>query len=141
MTYKKGRTQMNPYTIIGAITVSAIFYTGMVALFAWMGTPLISAMALVYGSMLLLMMTMQRRASVSCGQERRQIAYQSHGQNRSLSLNHSSISVPSMNFKSSVQPVSISATIAATQATADDDSLYDNSRRVSASSGNQWQSR
>jgi len=58
---------MNPYTIIGAITVSAIFYAGMVSLFAWMGAPLIGAMALVYGSMLLLMMTMQRRASVNCG--------------------------------------------------------------------------
>jgi len=129
---------MNPYTIIGAITVSAIFYAGTVALFAWMGTPLISAMALVYGSMLLVMMTMQRRASVSCGQERRQTAYES--QNQNLDLNNSAISVTSMNIKSGVQPVSISATIVATQATANDDSLYDNSRRVSASSGNQWRS-
>ena len=78
---------MNPYAIIGAIAVSAVFYAGTVALFAWMGTPLISAMALVYGSMLLLMMTMQRRASVSCGQGRRQTPYQSYYRDQSLSLN------------------------------------------------------
>jgi len=137
---------MNPYTIIGAITVSAIFYAGMVSLFAWMGAPLIGAMALVYGSMLLLMMTMQRRASVNCGQERRQRLYQSQR------LSRKAISVPSVNIKSSVRssnvrPVSISGYsrkipipdfYAITQATANDDSFYDSDIIVNASSGNHW---
>ena len=96
---------MNPYMIIGAIAISTIFYSGMVALFAWLGTAVISAMFLVYGAMLLLMMTMQRRASVSCSTQVERTRFGSF----QSGTNQPAMNLSDLNLKIGVEPVPLAA--------------------------------
>ncbi len=57
-----GQHLMNPYQILGAITLCASLFAGIVALLAMQGLPIISAFVIVYAAAIWFMLSLQRRA-------------------------------------------------------------------------------
>ena len=64
---------MNPYQIVGLIAGCSLVFSGVVALLAMQGMPVMLAFLLVYAVAFLSMVAMQRRARQSCeGEEERE---------------------------------------------------------------------
>lgn len=57
---------MNPYQIMGVITVCALLFAGVVALLVMQGMHVLSAFVFVYLVAIVCMLSMQRRARQAC---------------------------------------------------------------------------
>lgn len=80
---------MNPYYMLGLITVSIVLYASLVALVSLTGLPVVGAMVLVYAVMLYFMFSMQKRA--------RQ-AYVPNERRRNVAFAHRNVRVVQLGF-------------------------------------------